>query len=96
MEFKLSQKEVELLQALTYTDEGHVNLLLPKPLGNQKTKTQLGLIETGLFDYIIGSIIQKKKLGRQSPENVAHVKIAHSLLKKFLGEGYSLISFEPR
>jgi len=96
LEFKLTQKEADLLQCLTYTDEGFVNLLLPVPVGAQKMKGQLGLIETGLFDYIIGCVIHKRNHGKLPPDDEEKVKHAHSMLKKFLGEEYYLISFEPQ
>ena len=96
LQYNLTTTEVELLQRLTFTDVGDVPLLLPVPIGTPKMTSRLGLIETGLFDFIIGTIIWERDYGKLSDELVTSVNNAHSMLKKFLGNDYSLIAFEPK
>ena len=96
LQYNLTTTEVELLQKLTFTDEGDVPLLLPVPIGTPKMTRRLGLIETGIFDFIIGTIIWERHYGKLSDELVTSVNNAHSMLKKFLGNDYSLIAFEPK
>lgn len=93
-EFNLTNQQLELLRDLTYTDEGDVPLKLSFPYKGVTT-TRLGLIETGLYDYITGCTIFRNA-GTQIPEVDEKVEIAHSILKKFLGDNYSLISFEVK
>ncbi|NGF76556.1 hypothetical protein G5B10_11765 [Fluviicola sp. SGL-29] len=91
-EFDLTNKELKLLRNLTFTDEGDVLLKPSFPYTGIKT-IRLGLIETGLYDYIIGCKMYKN-VGIQIPEVDEKVEMAHSMLRKFLGDNYSLISFE--
>ncbi len=92
--YQLTDKERTFLKRITFTDEGVVPTNLATPADVAKMTIQLGVIDTGLYDYIKGVNMLGEMAKLIDPLVNEKLKTAKAIFEKVNPEAFLIVKFD--